>query len=215
MRTLVCLGITIACLAGCEPPAKPTSPPMAASATTNPEPAKSARAAHSATHPSWVPSSPNPSALVAIPPATPCPPEAPQPEGALAWVSGCKILIKEKIVFETNKERIKPQSFPVLDAVGDILAQTPDFQIEIQGHLGTREQESYGRDLSKTRAKSVHDYLIKMKGIDPKRIESKGYGASMPLADSKTEEGRSINRRIEFVIWKWRGGTNRVMWPGP
>jgi outer membrane protein OmpA-like peptidoglycan-associated protein len=177
--------------------------------------ASSAAPAYSVTHPSWAPPSPSHSASAAIPPATPCPPEAPQPEGALAWVSGCKILIRDKIVFETNKERVKPQSFPVLDAVGDILSQNSDFQIEVQGHLGAREQESYGRDLSKSRARSIHDYLIKMKGIEPSRIEAKGYGGSMPLADSKTEEGRAINRRIEFVIWKWRGGSNRVMWPGP
>jgi OmpA-OmpF porin, OOP family len=123
--------------------------------------------------------------------------------------------MRERIFFEINKDHIKRQSFPVLDAVGDILAQNVDYYIEIQGHLGTPEQQSYGRDLSKLRAQSVHDYLIKMKGIDPVRIEAKGYGASVPIADYRTEEGRTVNRRIEIVIWKWRGGTNRVYWPGP
>lgn len=208
MKTLVCLGMTIVCLTGCEPPTKPTSPSMKASA--NPPMASSAAPAYSVTHPSWAPPSPSLSASVEIPPATPCPPEAPQPEGALAWVSGCKIQMREKIHFEIDKERIKLQSFPVLDAVGDILVQNPDFQIEIQGHLGSSEHQSYGRDLSKVRARSVRDYLVK-KGIEASRIESKGYGASMPIADSKTEEGRALNRRIEFVIWKWRGGSNRVM----
>jgi len=122
--------------------------------------------------------------------------------------------MREKIYFQTDKDKIQPRSFSLLDAVGDILVQNPDFQIEIQGHLGSPEHQSYGRNLSQMRAKSVGDYLVKMKGIDPKRLEAKGYGASVPIADSRTEEGRTVNRRIEIVIWKWRGGTNRVYWPG-
>lgn len=124
-------------------------------------------------------------------------------------------MMAEKIVFETEKSKIKPQSFAILDAVGDILAQQPDLHLEIQGHLGEPERHAYGRNLSRDRAKSVSKYLIEKKGIDPKRLEAKGYGAEVPIADWKTEEGRAKNRRIELVIWKWRGGTNRVGWPGP
>ena len=158
---------------------------------------------------------PLPSASAASPNPTPCPPEASQPAGALAWVNGCKILIAEKIVFAIDKSTIKPQSFAILEAVGDILAQNPDMHLEIQGHLGEPEPYPMGRNLSRDRAESVRKYFIAKKGIHPMRLEAKGYGATVPLADSKTEEGRTKNRRIEFVIWKWRGGMNRVIWPGP
>lgn len=124
-------------------------------------------------------------------------------------------MMAERIFFETEKSKIKPQSFAILEAVGEILVQQPDIRLEIQGHLGQREAYPHSRNLSRDRAESVRKYFIAKKGIDPKRLEAKGYGAEVPLADWKTEEGRAKNRRIELVIWKWRGGTNRVMWPGP
>lgn len=146
-------------------------------------------------------------------PPTPCPPEVPAPTGVPAWVSGCKILLAEKINFDIEKDRIKPQSFPVLEAIGDVLVANPDLFVEIQGHSGGQRQ-AYGRKLSDDRAKSVLKYLVAQKGIDANRLEAKGYEDSVPIADGRTEEGRLQNRRIDFVIWKWRGGTTRVMWPG-
>ena len=146
--------------------------------------------------------------------ATPCPPEVPAPTGVLAWVSGCKILLSEKIFFDIEKATIKPQSFPVLEAIGDVLLANPDLFLEIQGHLGERRQHEYSRKLSDDRAKSVFKYLVAKKGIAPERLEARGYEDSVPIADWKTEEGRLQNRRMEFVIYKWRGGTSRVMWPG-
>jgi outer membrane protein OmpA-like peptidoglycan-associated protein len=212
MRSAVCLGFTIGFfIFGCEPPAKPTAPPTNAPAraivSAAPAPAPSAGRL------AWEATPPAPSAMPVIPSATPCPPEAPQPAGAMAWVNGCKILTREKIYFDIDKDRIRPQSFPVIDAIGDILVQNPDFHIEVQGHLGSSEHQSYGRNLSQLRAKAVMRYLVEKKGIDAARLEAKGYGATVPLADPKTEEGRSLNRRIEIVIYKWRGGTNRVYWP--
>jgi len=129
-------------------------------------------------------------------------------------VSGCNILLSEKIVFDIDKANIKPQSFPVLEAIGDVLTANPDLFVEIQGHLGERNQHAYGRKLTQNRADAVLKYLVAKKGIEPNRLEAKGYEDSKPIADWRTEAGRLQNRRMEFVIYKWRGGTSRVMWPG-
>lgn len=119
----------------------------------------------------------------------------------------------EKIFFEIDKDRIKPQSFPLLEAVGDVLAKNPDLEIEIQGHSGALHREAYGRRLSQNRAESVMKFLIAKKGIEPIRLQAKGYENSVPIADSRTEEGRAQNRRMELVIIKWRAGSTRPMWP--
>ncbi|MBK9260164.1 MAG: OmpA family protein [Polyangiaceae bacterium] len=201
----VCPGVLVAfVMVACEPPAKVTTPAAApgvsAEVAAKPLPTASAVAA---VEPAPLASAPSAAAPV------PCPPEAPAPAGALAWVNGCKIELGEKIYFDFDKATIRPQSFPVLDAVGDILFRDVDLHVEIQGHLGDPDREAYGRKLSQHRAQAVMNYLIAKKGIARERLTAVGYENSVPIADWRTEEGRAKNRRIELVIRKWSGGENR------
>ena len=53
--------------------------------------------------------------------------------------------------------------------------------------------------LSNNRAKAVYDYLIKH-GVNPNRLQHKGYGPNLPIATNETEAGRAKNRRTEFYI---------------
>jgi outer membrane protein OmpA-like peptidoglycan-associated protein len=71
--------------------------------------------------------------------------------------------------------------------------------IEISGHTDNISSKSFNKELSKKRANSVANYLIK-KGIDRKRFTTEGFGYSKPIADNKTEKGRQKNRRVEFKI---------------
>ena len=72
-------------------------------------------------------------------------------------------------------------------------------RIEIRGHTDAKGSDSYNQRLSENRAKAVADYLLS-KGINEKRIQSKGYGKSLPIDTNDTEEGRANNRRVEFKI---------------
>jgi len=53
--------------------------------------------------------------------------------------------------------------------------------------------------LSQQRAESIRQYLVK-KGISAARVIAKGYGASIPVSDNSTEEGRQKNRCTEVKI---------------
>ena len=53
--------------------------------------------------------------------------------------------------------------------------------------------------MSQRRAESVRTYLIK-KGVPSDRMDPKGYGENVPIADNRTSDGRAQNRRVEFVI---------------
>jgi outer membrane protein OmpA-like peptidoglycan-associated protein len=209
-RNWVCLGFLVAGAAACEPPVKVTSPAPESSVRleSSAKPVVVASAL-----PSAEVATPARSASETKPTSTPCPPEVPAPEGALAWVSGCKILLGEKIQFDTDKATIKPQSYPLLDAIADVLAANGDLFVEIQGHLGEPQRYAYGRRLTQNRADSVRRYLSEKKGIATDRLIAKGYEDSVPIADWKTEEGRLQNRRVDFVIFKWHGETNRVHGP--
>lgn len=123
------------------------------------------------------------------------PPPPPDPR-----ISGNKIVIWGKIYYDTDKAIIKPISYPVLDDVVDVMQKNPQLTlVEVQGHTDARAGDAYNIKLSQDRAESARNYLIG-KGIDASRLTARGYGESRPIADNKTKEGMSQNRRTEFVI---------------
>lgn len=110
------------------------------------------------------------------------------------------IELREKIHFETNRAKIKPKSFPVLDQVAATLQQYPEItKMEIQGHTDSRGTEAYNLRLSQRRAQAVVDYL-RDKRISTDRLVARGYGEERPIAPNDTEEGRALNRRVEMII---------------
>jgi outer membrane protein OmpA-like peptidoglycan-associated protein len=125
-----------------------------------------------------------------------CPDRAP-----LAEVSEDEIKIKDIVNFAKDSDKIVgAQSFRVLDAVAAVLVHHPEiFQIEVGGHTDNTGDAAHNTDLSKQRAASVVAYLTS-KGVDAKRLSSRGYGPDKPIADNKNAAGRGKNRRVEFRI---------------
>jgi outer membrane protein OmpA-like peptidoglycan-associated protein len=111
-----------------------------------------------------------------------------------------RIEILDKIYFETDKAIIKPESFPILDAIAATLQGNPDIQlVEIQGHADERGSAEHNLQLTDDRAHSVLTYLTN-KGVDPARLNAKGYGKTRPIDPGHNEAAWSKNRRVEFVI---------------
>ena len=110
-----------------------------------------------------------------------------------------EIVILQQIFFETAKAKIKPVSYPICDAVVDVLDKNPTIKIRIEGHTDSRGKAGYNRKLSDKRAKAVLKYLVD-KGIDAERLTSQGFGPDVPIAPNETKEGRAKNRRVEFHI---------------
>lgn len=104
------------------------------------------------------------------------------------------------IYFEFNKATIKPESYPILDSAAQILKDNPKIKVEIQGHTDNVGSAEYNKKLSLRRAQAVVNYFVQKHGIDIKRLRAVGYGEEKPIADNATEEGRALNRRVEFVI---------------
>jgi outer membrane protein OmpA-like peptidoglycan-associated protein len=110
------------------------------------------------------------------------------------------VVTLKNVFFDFDKTELKPESFVELDKLVDYL-RTNNIRIEIGGHTDDQGTDEYNDRLSENRAKSVYDYLIS-KGIPAERLQYKGYGKRVPIADNSTEEGRAENRRTEFKIIK-------------
>jgi OmpA-OmpF porin, OOP family len=101
--------------------------------------------------------------------------------------------------FDTGKPSLRPDSFKELDEIADYMKLKGDEKYEIAGHTDNIGKDEDNKKLSQSRAESVRNYLVK-KGIDTKRLRAVGYGATQPVADNETSEGRQHNRRTEVVI---------------
>ncbi len=111
-----------------------------------------------------------------------------------------KLTLPERVLFEFNRFFLKPESKEALDLVADILTKESDKRVHVIGYTDDVGSEAYNLRLSLQRAQSVADYLVYVKGIDPKRITIEGKGEAHPVASNETEEGRAQNRRVEIIL---------------
>lgn len=103
------------------------------------------------------------------------------------------------LFFDFGKSDLRKESFSELDRTVALMKQYPSMTIEISGHTDNIGTETDNQVLSENRAKAVLDYLVN-KGIDAGRIKSKGYGKTKPVSTNDTEEGKQLNRRVDFTI---------------
>ena len=108
-------------------------------------------------------------------------------------------IVLNNIFFDTKKFDLDPKSQAELDKVIQLLHDNSTLKIEISGHTDNVGKPADNITLSNNRARAVVNYLIS-KGITPQRLTAKGYGESKPVADNKTEEGKSKNRRTELKV---------------
>lgn len=111
-----------------------------------------------------------------------------------------KISLSATLLFEVDKANLKPEANAELDAIVAALNQNPAIRLEIGGHTDNTGNEPHNLDLSERRAGAVRDYLV-AHGVSLKRLLIKGYGASIPVSENTTVEGRAENRRVECKVW--------------
>ncbi|HTL08445.1 MAG TPA: OmpA family protein [Chitinophagaceae bacterium] len=119
----------------------------------------------------------------------------------LAPIEIGQVVRLNNVFFDFDKYDLRPESFVELDRVVDLLQENPAIEIEMSAHTDSRGSDEYNFKLSDNRARSVREYIVS-KGIAPGRIISQGYGETKPVADNETDDGRQINRRVEFKITK-------------
>nr|MBP6989098.1 OmpA family protein [Ferruginibacter sp.] len=105
------------------------------------------------------------------------------------------------VFFDFDKFDLRNESFAELDRVVKFLNDYPNVEIELSAHTDAKGSDTYNFTLSDNRAKSVREYIIS-KGIAVARVISRGYGEQQPVSTNDNDEGRQLNRRVEFKILK-------------
>jgi outer membrane protein OmpA-like peptidoglycan-associated protein len=112
---------------------------------------------------------------------------------------GIIVELSDKVLFDFGKSDLTVASQQSLDKIIVVLNKYPDTNIEVQGHTDSKGSTEYNQGLSVKRATSVANYL-NAKSIPDSRLTIKGYGEDAPKYTNDTEEGRTQNRRVEFLI---------------
>ncbi|MDB5001550.1 MAG: hypothetical protein JWR76_2628 [Mucilaginibacter sp.] len=127
----------------------------------------------------------------------PVPAPAPAPEPAPAPVVEKPDYNFKNIQFEFNSGVLKTEAYPILDKAAAEMKKDPSVKFVLNGNSSAEGSDEHNMTLSVERANSVKTYLVNS-GVNIDVLTAKGYGETKPIADNKTEEGRSLNRRVEI-----------------
>jgi len=111
------------------------------------------------------------------------------------------VLTDDKVKFGFNKSELSKEAKSALDDfAAKIKSDNRAVYIEVQGHTDNVGSEKYNEDLGEARAEAVRRYLNQKDGFPLHRMNVISYGKSAPIADNKSREGRSQNRRVALVV---------------
>lgn len=108
-------------------------------------------------------------------------------------------LVTYGITFDVNKADVKPESYGTLKSIADVLNENASVKVRIVGHTDSDGDDAMNLELSRRRAESVKNELVKNFGIDASRMETEGAGETKPVAPNDTPANKAQNRRVEFV----------------
>ncbi|SFH33905.1 OmpA family protein [Pedobacter insulae] len=103
------------------------------------------------------------------------------------------------ILFDVNKDIIKPASYEVIGEIGEAMQQNAQLKILIVGHTDSDGDAGANKMLSQKRAMAVKNHMINKYNIAASRIQTEGKGESLAVASNTTPEGKAKNRRVEFI----------------
>jgi outer membrane protein OmpA-like peptidoglycan-associated protein len=122
------------------------------------------------------------------------------PDEGLIELKGDRVVLDERVLFDTERARVKTAARPHLAAIVLLWKQHPDWKhMTIEGHTDIRGPDRFNDWLSEERALRVRNVLVEL-GLPPSIIDTKGFGRARPRDPSTTPEGHQANRRVEFVV---------------
>ncbi len=103
------------------------------------------------------------------------------------------------VQFNTGKATLKPESYPVLNQIANIMSKYPNYNLIIEGHTDNVGSSVNNQLLSEKRARACYEYLVR-RSVASSRMSHTGYGETKPISDNNSLSGRALNRRVEFNL---------------
>lgn len=124
-----------------------------------------------------------------------------QGTGVSVTRNGDQIILNmpSNITFATDQSDVRSEFFATLNSVSLVLNKFNRTLVDVHGHTDSTGSAAHNQQLSERRALSVANYLSSQ-GVDSRRFEILGFGASRPVAPNNTDAGRAANRRVEIAI---------------
>jgi outer membrane protein OmpA-like peptidoglycan-associated protein len=114
-------------------------------------------------------------------------------------ISSSGRFVTHGILFDTDSDRLKAESAPVVQSIARGLETNPNLRLLIEGHTDSVGNPAHNLELSKRRAEAVKAVLVSQFKVDAARLTTNGLGATKPIDSNDTPQGRSQNRRVELV----------------
>jgi flagellar motor protein MotB len=116
-----------------------------------------------------------------------------------------RLTFSSDALFERGEANVKISAYGTLKSMKTVIDKFPQSEINIVGHTDDRDSEAGvkykdNNHLSKARAEAVKFYMVNLLGLSESKISTTGLGHTQPIADNRTPEGRSKNRRVEIFI---------------
>jgi outer membrane protein OmpA-like peptidoglycan-associated protein len=118
------------------------------------------------------------------------------------------ISLQGDVLFDSGKAELRPEAEAALEKVGTVIQQFPEGKVRIDGFTDSKGGKKQNLTLSRERAVSVKQWLVKNKAIAAASITAKGLGEENPAAPnqnadgSDSPEGRAQNRRVQITVEK-------------
>jgi outer membrane protein OmpA-like peptidoglycan-associated protein len=112
------------------------------------------------------------------------------------------------VLFDYDKAVLKPEAEQALKKVAVVLSQFPESKVTVEGYTDSKGTRGANMQLSRERAQSVKDWLVKNGGVVAESISTKGYGEQYPIAPNTNPNGtdnplgRALNRRVSIIVEK-------------
>lgn len=126
------------------------------------------------------------------------PPVAAEIESLQTGFNDLAVEIRENVTFATGSDVLNDSATETLDKIVELMTTYVEPVVQIDGHTDNVGNEDLNLELSQLRAAAVRQYLIDA-GIDADRLQSEGFGASVPAVSNETPEGRAENRRVTLT----------------
>ena len=114
---------------------------------------------------------------------------------ARGWV----LTLRSDVLFDSGSAMLKPGARRTADLLAQFLRRNPGREIAVEGFTDSTGPSEANRRLSQARAAALKQALV-ARGIEPGRIDARGYGPSFPVASNETPTGRELNRRVEIIV---------------